>query len=84
MNSTKTDSAKNRRDIGKVIPLIEKMNAAREISSCCVGVEALLETDREIDGYAKRVKNRIRTGYRLTGLVLLVLIGGILVSYVRH
>ena len=58
MKPTNTNSAKNRRDIGKVVPLIEKMNAAREISSCCVGVEALLETNDKIDGYVKPVKNR--------------------------
>ena len=56
MKSQNTQASKNRRDIGKVIPLIEKMRAAREISSDCVGVEALLETNSEIDGYVKRVK----------------------------
>jgi quercetin dioxygenase-like cupin family protein len=81
MNPTKTDSAKNRRDIGKVIPLIEKMNAAREISSCCVGVEALLETNNEIEGYVKRVKNRSGTGIKSTGLIFAGLICGLLISY---
>ena len=61
MNPTNTNSAKNRRDIGKAVPLIEKMNAAREISSSCVGVEALLETNNEIEGYVKRVKYRSGT-----------------------
>ena len=81
MNPIKTDSAKNRRDIGKVIPLIEKMNAAREISSCCVGVEALLETNNEIEGYVKRVKNRSGTGVKSTGLIFAAVICGFLVSY---
>ena len=36
---------KDRRDIGEVVFPIEKMIAAREISSCCVGVEAALETN---------------------------------------
>ena len=31
--------------IGRVVFLSEKMDAAREASSCCVGVEALLEAD---------------------------------------
>ncbi len=49
---------RDRRDIGKVVSPIEKMMAAREASSCCVGVEALLEIDaREITrtGKKKRV-----------------------------
>lgn len=37
--------ARNRRDIGQVVSPIEKLLAAREASSCCVGVEALLEVD---------------------------------------
>lgn len=36
---------KDRRDIGRVIFPIEKILAAREVSSCCVGVEALIEQD---------------------------------------
>jgi hypothetical protein len=36
---------RDRRDIGQVISPIETMMAAREASSSCVGVEALLETD---------------------------------------
>ena len=80
MNLTNTSSAKNRRDIGKVVPLIEKMNAAREISSCCVGVEALLETNSEIDGYVKQVKNRRGTRIKSTGLIFAGLICGFLVS----
>ena len=36
---------KDRRDIGEVVFPIEKMVAAREVSSCCVGVEAALEND---------------------------------------
>ena len=74
---------KNRRYSASAVPLVEKMNAAREISSCCVGIEALLETDKGIEGYAKQVKNRSVTGYKSTGLLLLGLIGGILVSCVH-
>ena len=47
--------ATDRRKAGHAIPLIEKMTAAREISSCCVGVEALLETDC---GIARNVERR--------------------------
>ena len=36
---------KDRRDIGVVVFPIEKMMAARRVSSSCVGVEALLEVD---------------------------------------
>ena len=36
---------KDRRDIGQVMSPIEKMLAARQMSSCCVGVEALIEQD---------------------------------------
>ncbi len=32
-------------NIGRVVFLSEKMDAARESSSCCIGVEALLEAD---------------------------------------
>jgi hypothetical protein len=45
MHRKKYPSTKDRRDIGSVDFTIEKMMAAREVSSCCVGVEALLETD---------------------------------------
>jgi len=34
------------RDIGRVVPFAETMDAARESSSCCVGVEAALETKK--------------------------------------
>ena len=81
MNPTNTNATKNRRDIGKAVPLIEKMTAAREISSCCVGVEALLETNNEIEGYVKRVKNRNGTGIKSTLLICAGLICGLLVSY---
>ena len=39
---------KDRRDIGEVVFPIEKMIAAREISSCCVGVEAALENNSKL------------------------------------
>ena len=45
MSHKKYPAMKDRRDIGHVDFAIEKMMAAREMSSCCVGVEALLEID---------------------------------------
>jgi hypothetical protein len=50
MKAKKYPPGKDRRDIGQVISPIEKMMAAREASSSCVGVEALLEID------AKRIR----------------------------
>jgi hypothetical protein len=40
---TKQPPVRNRRNIGQVVLPIEKLIAARELSSCCVGVEAALE-----------------------------------------
>ena len=48
-------ASKDRRDIGEVVFPIEKMMAARETSSCCVGVEAALETNSGLE--------KIRTGW---------------------
>lgn len=45
---------KDRRDIGEVVFPIEQMLAAREVSSCCVGVEAALEIN------AKSIKDRVK------------------------
>lgn len=42
---------KDRRDIGEVIPFIEKMDAFRETSSCCVGVEANIESNKNLKGF---------------------------------
>lgn len=39
---------KDRRDIGEVVFPIEKMIAAREISSCCVGIESALENNSKL------------------------------------
>ena len=47
MKKTRSASTKDRRDIGEVVSPIEQMLAAREMSSCCVGTEALLESDAE-------------------------------------
>ena len=50
---------RNLRDIGQVVPFIEKMDAAREASSCCIGVEAALESNKNIDSLMKRLSSRI-------------------------
>lgn len=50
MHRKKYPATKHRRDIGSVDIAIEKMMAARELSSACVGVEALLEIDSKLIG----------------------------------
>ncbi len=40
---------KNRRDIGQVIFPIEQLMAARELSSCCAGQEAILESGQSLE-----------------------------------
>ncbi len=52
MKSKTYPPTRDRRDMGQVISPIEKMMAAREASSSCVGVEALLEID------AKRITTK--------------------------
>ncbi len=56
MRHKKYPRTRDRRDIGRVDFAIEKMMAAREISSCCVGVEALLEMDSK--SISKQLKER--------------------------
>lgn len=56
MRHNKPRPTKDRRDIGQVDFAIEKMMAARDISSSCVGVEALLEIDSQSIG--RQVKKR--------------------------
>ena len=58
MKSRQNPSGKNRRDIGSVVTLIEKMAAARELSSNCVGVEALLESRDKIESHVKRRRTK--------------------------
>ena len=57
MKAKKYPATRNRRDIGQVISPIEKMMAAREVSSSCVGVEALLEIDAK---QIRRVNDKAR------------------------
>ena len=56
MHHKKYPATKDCRDIGSVDFAIEKMMAAREFSSSCVGVEALLEVDSK--SIKKAVKRR--------------------------
>ena len=58
MNPNKIQPTKDRRDIGEVVFPIEKMIAAREISSCCVGVEAALENNSKL--ITARTSGRVR------------------------
>ena len=50
MHREKYPANKHRRDIGSIDIAIEKMMAAREVSSACVGVEALLEIGSKLIG----------------------------------
>ncbi len=54
MKTGKSQPSRDLRDIGQVTPLADKLHLARELSSCCVGVEALLETDRALTTAKKR------------------------------
>ncbi len=46
-------------DIGEVVSPIERLTAAREVSSCCVGVEAMLESgDAAIDQRLRQRRQR--------------------------
>jgi hypothetical protein len=55
MTNMKYPPTRDRRDIGQVVFPIEKMAAARELSSCCVGVEAALETDTGLSSLIKQL-----------------------------
>jgi len=63
MTTKKYPTTRDRRDIGQVVFPIEKMAAARELSSCCVGVEAALETDTGLSGVMRQLHdNREKNG----------------------
>lgn len=49
-------ATRDRRNVGEVVFLNEKIMAARELSSCCVGVEAALETNRGFGGLGARLR----------------------------
>lgn len=48
---------RDRRDIGQVVFPIEQMMAARDLSSCCVGVEAALETNSGFKALMRRLSD---------------------------
>ncbi len=52
MNARIHPPSKDRKSVGQVVFLSEKMAIAREISSCCVGTEAALETN---SGFGKLI-----------------------------
>lgn len=61
MTTNKFPPIRDRRDIGQVVFPIEQMAAARELSSCCVGIEAALETNSGIARHMERLFDRERT-----------------------
>lgn len=58
MSTRKYPPTKDRRDVGQVVFLNEKMNAARELSSCCIGTEAALETNAGFKGLTRKLANK--------------------------
>ncbi|GAB5468106.1 MAG: hypothetical protein Kilf2KO_11360 [Rhodospirillales bacterium] len=52
-------ATKNRRDVGEVVFLSEQMAAARELSSCCVGVEASLTSRVDYGEILKRFAGKL-------------------------
>ena len=61
MSKTKLTPTKDRRDVGQVVFPIEKMLAARELSTCCLGTEAALETNAGFGGWLDRLRRRSQT-----------------------
>jgi hypothetical protein len=55
MPLNKSDQLKDRRDIGQVVFVQEKIMTARTRSSCCVGVESALEADVGFEGLKRRL-----------------------------
>ena len=58
MTSKRYPPIKDRRDIGEVVFPIEQMMAAREMSSCCVGIEASLETNSGLKKFRTNLLDR--------------------------
>ena len=54
MGVKKHSPSKNHRDIGEVVILMDKINAARELSSFCLGTEALLASNKNFDSYIRQ------------------------------
>lgn len=55
MSFDKSDRLKDRRDIGQVVFVQEKIMTARNRSSCCVGVESAIEADAGFEGLKRRL-----------------------------
>ena len=60
-----SSSLKDRRDVGQVVFLSETMTAARELSSCCVGVEAALESGSPSDSIVSRLLAKLEASRNL-------------------
>lgn len=58
MKDNRQQPAKDRRDIGQVVFLSEKMAESRELSSCCIAAEAALEADSGFEGLLRRLAAR--------------------------
>ena len=48
---------RDRRDIGQVVFLSEKIAAARALNSCCIGTEATLEANTGMGSLIQRLMN---------------------------
>jgi len=62
MKSPKYPPRRKPQDVGEVVFLFEKMNVARDLSSCCVGVEALLEANVNNHDFGWRSRNQNKPG----------------------
>lgn len=58
MSHRKYPPTKDRRDVGQVVFLNEKMEAARDLSSCCIGAEAALETNSGFKALMRRLARK--------------------------
>ena len=67
MPKRKYPPTRDRRDVGQVVFLSEKMDAAREFSSCCVGTEAALETDTGFKALTRQLYGRDKVETNETG-----------------
>jgi len=56
MEREKLSPSKNHCDIGEVMTLMDKINAARELSPFCWGTEILLTSKKNFYGYSRQQK----------------------------
>ena len=61
MEREKQLPSKDYRDIGEVVTLMDKINAARELSSFCLGTEVLLASNKNFDRYIRQNRSRSKT-----------------------